>query len=96
MEGNSERECSALGGLFQQIINDMKVSIRSDYYQKRFYVNNVYYASLIVFFGLCAVQCGMSIGVRLASRELEMRLYCDVRKQNYILLNLTECHQCCS
>jgi hypothetical protein len=26
MEGNVERECSALGGLFQQIINDMKVS----------------------------------------------------------------------
>jgi len=26
MEGNIERECSALGGLFQQIINDMKVS----------------------------------------------------------------------
>jgi hypothetical protein len=42
MEGTVERECSALGGLFQQIINDMKVSIRSDNYQKRFYVNNVY------------------------------------------------------
>jgi hypothetical protein len=26
MEVNTERECSALGGLFQQIINDMKVS----------------------------------------------------------------------
>ena len=28
MEGNIERECSALGGLFQQIINDMKVSYK--------------------------------------------------------------------
>jgi hypothetical protein len=26
MEGNIERECSALGGLFQQIVTDMKVS----------------------------------------------------------------------
>jgi hypothetical protein len=40
MEGNVERECSALGGLFQQIINDMKVSRAN--YRKRFYVNNVY------------------------------------------------------
>jgi hypothetical protein len=40
MEGNVERECSALGGLFQQIINDMKVS--STNYRKRFCVNNVY------------------------------------------------------
>lgn len=27
MDGNIERECSALGGLFQQIITDMKVCI---------------------------------------------------------------------
>ncbi len=27
MEANIEKECSALGGLFQAVINDMKVSI---------------------------------------------------------------------
>lgn len=27
MEGNIERDCSALGGLFQQIISDMKVGM---------------------------------------------------------------------
>ena len=43
MEGNIERECSALGGLFQQIVTDMKVS-----YNKYIYCENnkyIYYAS---------------------------------------------------
>lgn len=53
MEGNVERECSALGGLFQQIISDMKVSRAN--YRKMFYVNNVYYDTLIAFVN--CVQC---------------------------------------
>jgi hypothetical protein len=41
MEGNIERECSALGGLFQQIINDMKVS----------YDKSICYSSVILTLG---------------------------------------------
>jgi len=46
MEGNIERECSALGGLFQQIVTDMKVS-----YNNQIYCENneyIYHASNVV------------------------------------------------
>jgi hypothetical protein len=35
MEGNIERECSALGGLFQQIVTDMKVSYKYVDYENK-------------------------------------------------------------